>query len=182
MIGLESWPCEDPPYSTTGQTRFARFTGVRCSDIGSAFEREPSWETVLLITAVRRHYFLNVQKGRVSTRVWRRALVPGKRAQLGGISWLPRIIAKARAKLRGQMPVDLLYCCGGDRPFLRRVGIHPADFLLLVWEAGDNDHRIVDEIRRALAARKRVSLHPFVPRRRSPWKAMSSTVSETEPG
>ena len=47
--------------------------------------------------------------------------LPAKAAQVDGIAWLPRIIAKARAKLRGEMPPDLMYDCGGDRDFLERA-------------------------------------------------------------
>ena len=34
---------------------------------------------------------------------------------IDGIAWLPRILVKARLKLRGEMPADLMYGCGGDR-------------------------------------------------------------------
>jgi hypothetical protein len=60
---------------------------------------------------------------------------------------LPRLIAKARAKLRGEMPPDLMYCCGGDRAFLNKVGIHPADFLRTVWSARDDDRKVIDWVK-----------------------------------
>ena len=62
------------------------------------------------------------------------------------ITWVPRIIAKARAKLRGELPPDLMCSRGADRPFLRRMGIHPADFLRLVWEAGEDDQYILRRV------------------------------------
>ena len=105
---------------------------------------EPSFETVLLITAVRRDYFLFVQKGCPSREVIDMDTLPAKGAELAGIAWLPRIIAKARAKLRGEMPPELMYGCGGDRPFLRSVNIHLADFLRMVWSAGDDDQKVID--------------------------------------
>jgi hypothetical protein len=104
---------------------------------------EPGFETALLITAVRREYFLSVQKGKRSARVIDMDQLPAKDAELGGIEWLPRIIEKARAKLRGEMPPDLMYSCGGDRAFLREHGMHAADFLREVWAAGDDVNRIV---------------------------------------
>ena len=55
--------------------------------------------------------------------------LPSMGASLGGFRWLPRLMAKAHAKLRGEMPPELMYGCGGDRPFLKQLGIHPADFL-----------------------------------------------------
>jgi len=79
--------------------------------------------------------------------------LPPKDAQLGGIEWLPRIIEKAHAKLRGEMPPELMYCCGGDRAFLREHGIHPADFLREVWAAGDDVQRILSFVRKSATDR-----------------------------
>ncbi len=76
-----------------------------------------------------------------------------KSAQLGGIEWLPRIIEKAQAKLRGEMPPELMYGCGGDRAFLREHGIHAADFLREVWAAGNDTGRILDFVRKCAADR-----------------------------
>jgi hypothetical protein len=110
-------------------------------------------ETALLITATRREYFLSVQKGKRSGRVIDMDKLPSKSAQLGGIEWLPRIIEKAQAKLRGEMPPELMYCCGGDRAFLSEQGIHPADFLREVWAAGDDHQRILEFVRQSAADR-----------------------------
>ncbi|TLD70649.1 hypothetical protein FEM03_10040 [Phragmitibacter flavus] len=57
--------------------------------------------------------------------------------------WLPRIIAKAEAKLRGEMDPDIMFGCGGDRAFLSEVGIHPADFLRMIWAAKGDQDRVV---------------------------------------
>jgi hypothetical protein len=73
--------------------------------------------------------------------------LPGRGNELGGLPYLPRIITKARAKLRGELDPDLMFGCGGDRSFLRKHGdIHPADFLRHVWAARDNDQAIVDYV------------------------------------
>ena len=69
---------------------------------------------------------------------------------MDGIAWLPRLIVKARAKLRGEMPPELMYGCGGDRPFLRGVNIHLADFLRVVWAAGEDDRRVVEHVKRTM--------------------------------
>ena len=61
--------------------------------------------------------------------------------------WLPRIIAKAQAKLRGEMSSDIMFGCGGDRAFLRKVGIDPAQFLRVVWNAGDDLEHIVEYVK-----------------------------------
>ena len=119
----------------------------------SFYGGEPGVETTLLITAARRDYFLTVQKGRRSGRVIDMEKLPSKGAQLDGIEWLPRIIEKAHAKLRGEMPPELMYCCGGDRAFLREHGIHPADFLREAWAAASDHKRILEFVRRSAAAR-----------------------------
>lgn len=113
---------------------------------------DPTFETVLLVTAVRRDYFLNVQQGRSSGVVRSMDEFPAKSDALEGIPWLPRIIMKARAKLRGELPPELMYGCGGDRPFLHRHRTHLADFLRLVDAAGDDDTLIARQLKARLAA------------------------------
>lgn len=140
------------------QTRFLEEIGATRQEIFDFVEDtfyggEPGVETALLITATRREYFLAVQKGRRVGNVIDMDKLPDKTAQLGGIEWLPRIIAKAHAKLRGEMPPELMYCCGGDRAFLREHGIHPADFLREAWAAGDDHQRILDFVRKSAADR-----------------------------
>jgi hypothetical protein len=112
---------------------------------------EPGVETTLLVAATRREYFLGVQKGKRSGRIIDMDSLPAKSAELDGIEWLPRIIEKAKAKLRGEMPPELMYDCGGDRAFLREHGIHAADFLREVWAAGDDTQRILDFVRKSAA-------------------------------
>ncbi len=104
----------------------------------------PSPATALLIAAVRRDYFLMVQNGGACGGPdLTRDAVPSFGEALDGIHYLPRILSKARAKLRGTLDPDLMFGCGGDRNFLRKHGgIHPADFLRQVWAAGDEDHQV----------------------------------------
>jgi hypothetical protein len=107
-------------------------------------ENTPSPATALLVAAVRRDYFLTVQQGAPSTGPdLTRDDVPGFGEELAGMAYLPRILAKARAKLCGSLDPDLMYGCGGDRNFLGKNGdIHPADFLRQVWAAGDDDSQV----------------------------------------
>ena len=109
---------------------------------------EPGPTTTLLIASVRRDYFLHVQKGRPSEKEMQPHELPDRQAELDGIQWLPRILQKARNKLRGENSPDIMYGCGGDRAFLTRHDIHPADFLRVVWAAGDDETRVVDFVRR----------------------------------
>lgn len=108
---------------------------------------DPSFETVLLVTAIRREYFLNELNGKPADEARAMEDFPAKSDELDGIAWLPRIIEKARAKLRGQLPPEMMYGCGGDRPFLKRHNINLADFLKFVWNAGDDTQAIVDYVK-----------------------------------
>lgn len=109
---------------------------------------EPDFETVLAVQAIRREYFLREMHGKPSGRVGSSGALPAKDAAVDGIPWLPRIIAKARLKLRGEMPPELMYGCGGDRAFLRRVHITIPQFLKIVRDAGTDDRKIVDTVKR----------------------------------
>lgn len=109
----------------------------------------PAPSTALLVAAVRRDYFEVVQKGVLSDAP---ALdgdsVPAKDSVMDGVSYLPRILAKAKAKLRGELDPDLMFGCGGDRRFLRENGnIHPADFLRRVWAADGDDRKVLEWVK-----------------------------------
>lgn len=107
----------------------------------------PSFETALLIAAARRDYYTAVQRGMASAHRVDPTTLPAKTASVEGISWLPRLIVKARAKLCGEMDPDTMYGCGGDRAFFAQHKLHPADFLRVVWAAGDDDKRIIDYVK-----------------------------------
>lgn len=110
---------------------------------------DPDFDTVLLIAAVRRDYLLTAQHGKASDHVVPIDDLPPKDAKLGCIPWLPRLIKKAEAKLRGEMPPDLMYGCGGDRRFCQEYGIHPADFLRRVWSAAGDEQEILNYVQAA---------------------------------
>ena len=105
---------------------------------------EPGYDRALAIETVRSDYFVNVQHGKPSAKVLDADRMPAKTDAVKGIEWLPRIIPKTKAKLRGELPASLMYSCGGDRNFFRTHDIHPAEFLSLVWRNLDNDAAIVD--------------------------------------
>lgn len=104
-------------------------------------------ETALAVAAIRRDYFLNVMHGKTTGRVVTMSELPAKRDTVDGIAWLPRLIAKARIKLRGELNPDLMYGCAGDRPFLRERNMTLPQFLQLVWDKGDDDRAIIDEVK-----------------------------------
>lgn len=109
---------------------------------------EPGVDEALEIQAIRRDYLGQVMGGRKSGRVARMADLPPKAQEVDGIAWLPRLIVKARLKLRGEMPADLMYGCGGDRPFVRRMNTTLSDFLRLVREHGGDDRKIVEAVKK----------------------------------
>jgi hypothetical protein len=110
---------------------------------------EPDFQTTLELSTLRRDYFLHAMHGKPSGQPIRMSSLPTKSAEADGIAWLPRIIAKARAKLRGEMPEDLMYGCGGDRGFMREVNMTLPQFLKLVRDHGDNDRAIIEAVKKS---------------------------------
>jgi len=110
----------------------------------------PDFATAHAIELVRRDYFLNEQKGRPSTVVLDPASLPAKTATVHGITWLPRLVPKARAKLRGELPASMMFCCGGDRDFFKKHAITAAEFLALV-RAHENDSQPIIDLLTAAA-------------------------------
>jgi hypothetical protein len=121
----------------------------------NGYHGEPGFDIALGIELVRRDYFLNVQHGKPAVTVLDETRLPEKSESVRDIQWLPRIIPKAKAKLRGELPASLMYCCGGDRKFLKAHDILPAEFLSLVWRNLDNDEAIVDWVAKRSADTKR---------------------------
>jgi hypothetical protein len=107
----------------------------------------PTYAEVEEVTAIRRDYFLNELKGEPTGIEIDAATLPAKAAAVDGISWLPRIIPKAKAKLRGEMPPELMYGCGGDRPFLKSVNVGLGEFLQVVRDAGDDNRKVIDFVK-----------------------------------
>lgn len=104
-------------------------------------------ETALAVTAIRRDYFLEEMHGQPTGRVIPMSALPAKSAEVDGIAWLPRLIVKARIKLRGELNPDLMYGCAGDRPFLRQHGMTLPQFLQLVRDHPDDDGAIVEAMK-----------------------------------
>ncbi|MCB1061693.1 MAG: DUF5069 domain-containing protein [Verrucomicrobiae bacterium] len=104
---------------------------------------EPSLTTAVMIASVRRDYLDTVMKGQLSDQEITPDQLPAKDSELDGIRWLPRILVKARAKLRGELHPDIMFCCGGDRAFLRQHDVAPADFLRAVWASNGDDAKVL---------------------------------------
>ncbi len=122
-----------------GATRQEIFDYVEDASYGG----DPSYEQVLAVTGIRRDFFFSELDGEFSEPLVTERSLPRKSDMVEGVRWLPRIIAKGRAKLRGALPPELMYGCGGDRPFLREAGITLSEFLTVVRDAGDDDQAII---------------------------------------
>ena len=106
---FESWFCdEDQDFLKSIGCREREFFDFVEDNVGSGGE-EPTAITALLVAAVRRDYFLTIQKGVPSPHLVAPSELPEKTAELDGIVWLPRILVKARAKLRGEMDPDTMF-------------------------------------------------------------------------
>ncbi|CAA6678849.1 MULTISPECIES: DUF5069 domain-containing protein [unclassified Lentimonas] len=115
---------------------------------------EIDFTTFLLVSDARRDYFLNSQKGIPSDKVMDRDALPARDSEARGIVWLPRIMPKALAKLRGELPPETMYGCGGDRAFFKPNNIHPAEFLRAVWAYEDEPEKLFDWVEARRAATK----------------------------
>ena len=104
----------------------------------------PDFETFLMVAEARRDYFLTMQEGKPSNQTISKDGLPPKDAEIKGIVWLPRIMPKAIAKLKGELPDDLMYGCGGDQRFFKTNNIHPAEFLRAAWAFMDDESKLID--------------------------------------
>lgn len=141
-------------YFTDDEREFLASIGLRPINVYDCAEDfvdagEPDWDTALLTMAARRDYFLYEQDGLPNESETPATELPSKDAELGGYRWLPRIIAKADCFLHGGLCHEIMYGCGGDRRFLKSVGIHPADFLRAVWAARGDDQKMLRFVERA---------------------------------
>jgi len=154
--GIAAWQAgRRAPATMFDAADVAFLAGIGCTaqelfDFVDDFLRygEPDFATTLAVTSTRRDYFYQVLHQAPATRKATMESLPPKSAAVDGIAWLPRLIVKARLKLRGEMPDDLMYGCAGDRPFLRQMRTTLPEFLILVRDSGADDRRIVDAVKR----------------------------------
>jgi hypothetical protein len=106
--------------------------------------QEPDFSTFLLVHYERWRFFVEKQKSIPSSNLLDPKTLPPKDQRARGIAWLPRILPKAQAKLRGELPPEVMYGCGGDREFFKSNHIHPAEFLSIVDFFGHDDELIIE--------------------------------------
>lgn len=140
-------------YYTSDDLKFLSSIGYKPRELFDfiedlAEEGSPSESTALLVASVRRDYLLVAQSGQHSKKEITSNDLPTFGDTLSGLNYLPRIITKARAKIKGELHPDIMFGCGGDRKFLKDHGnIPPADFLRNVWAAGTDDLKIANYVK-----------------------------------
>ncbi len=72
------------------------------------------WDDVIYdhveeLQSVRYEHFKNELSSQPADTRMEMSEFPAKADEVEGIAWLPRLIVKARAKLAGQLPADLMY-------------------------------------------------------------------------
>lgn len=130
-------------YFSAEDLAFLASIGCKPREFFDFVEDEIPAATSLLVASVRRAYFILEQNRQLSSHELLASHLPAKDATTDGIRWFPRILAKARGKLRGELHPDVMYGCGGDRNFLGNLDIPLADFLQVVWKAGDDDDAVL---------------------------------------
>lgn len=109
---------------------------------------EPSPSSLLLISHVRRSFFINSQRGiHCKAKPITNDDLPKASDEYQGINYMPRLIDKAQGKLYGTLDPSIMYGCTQDRAFLATLmGMHPADFLTLIWDARGDKHKVINAI------------------------------------
>ncbi len=138
-------------YFNEEETRTLDSFGVNAQEVYDYAEDfvnggEPDLDAFLRVHEIRHHYFLKHQNGKRSPQILDPQTLPARDAEARGVRWLPRIIPKAKAKLRGELHPEIMYGCGGDRKFLRENGFHPAEFLQLVADHETDDAAIIQAV------------------------------------
>lgn len=133
--------------------RFIDFIGASTQEIYDfiedyvKYDGTPDFATFAMVQDIRKNYYYVVQKGKRSTNVLDVSSIPSKQDEVDGIAWLPRIIPKAIAKLKGELGPDIMFGCGGDRRFFNENNLHMAEFLQLVWNNMDNQKAIISYVK-----------------------------------
>ncbi|MFI3243187.1 MAG: hypothetical protein R3Y56_02915 [Akkermansia sp.] len=109
---------------------------------------QPSPSTTLLIASKRRTYFFTAQRAMNSTsKPTSLSDLPSPEDDFGGYVYMPHIIGKAEAKLRGTLDDGIMYSNARDRQFFEENGgISPADFLGMVNNVRGDRQKLITAI------------------------------------
>jgi len=97
-----------------GEVTFLESIGCTAQEMFDFCDDHVGWgdviyEHVEALQAVRYEHFVNELNCQPANHPMEMDEFPPKDAEVEGIAWLPRLIVKARAKLAGQLPADLMY-------------------------------------------------------------------------
>ncbi|MEO0797203.1 MAG: DUF5069 domain-containing protein [Verrucomicrobiota bacterium] len=150
-------------YFSEDETQWLRENGITPQEIydfaedHNNYDSDPDFITFATITNVRRSYFLNQMGGQYTGKTVPPSEYPAKNDAVDGIVWLPRLIEKARTKLRGELDSDTMYDCGGDRKFFKQHDISPSEFLQFVARNFDDGQAIISWVKQRSPAIESVS-------------------------
>jgi hypothetical protein len=96
------------------EIQFLEFIGCSSQEMFDFCDDYVRWDDVIYdhveeLQTVRYEYFKNELNSKPASRRMEMDEFPAKSDEVEGIAWLPRLIVKARAKLDGQLPADLMY-------------------------------------------------------------------------
>ena len=96
------------------EAKFLESIGCSTQEMFDFCDDYVNWDDVIYdhveeLQAVRYEHFINELNNQSASRQMEMHEFPAKTDEVEGIAWLPRLIVKARAKLAGQLPADLMY-------------------------------------------------------------------------
>ena len=96
------------------EAKFLESIGCGTQEMFDFCDDYVNWDDVIYdhieeLQAVRYDHFKNGLNCQPASRRMEMNEFPAKTDEVEGIAWLPRLITKARAKLAGQLPADLMY-------------------------------------------------------------------------
>lgn len=96
------------------EAKFLKSIGCNTWEMFDFCDDYVNWDDVIYdhieaLQAVRYEHFKNELNSQPASRRMEMNEFPAKTDEVEGIAWLPRLITKARAKLAGQLPADLMY-------------------------------------------------------------------------
>ena len=97
-----------------GEVAFLESIGCSVQEMFDFCDDYVGWDDVIYehveaLQAVRYEHFTQELDSQPASHPMEMDEFPPKDAEVEGMAWLPRLIVKARAKLAGQLPADLMY-------------------------------------------------------------------------
>ena len=98
----------------SGEVAFLDSIGCSAQEMFDFCDDYVGWDDVIYehveaLQAVRYEHFVEELNSQPAAHRMEMDDFPAKTDEVEGIAWLPRLILKARAKLAGQLPADLMY-------------------------------------------------------------------------